>query len=233
MLDIAGKPMIQWILDALDGAETIDRVVIVGLEHETGFDAAKVCARLESRGDILPNIRQGVDALCRLNPNTTHVALVSSDIPGIQPAQVDWVVRTALESDHDAYYNVITRQTMEARYPGSRRSYVRLRGVEVCGGDLNIVRAALVKHDEALWDRIIDSRKSAFKQAALIGFDTLLLALLRLLTLEGAVQRVTRRLKLSGRALVCPYAEIGMDVDKPHQFELMCADLARRTPALV
>lgn len=232
MLEIAGKPMIQWVLDALDAAETIEHIIVVGLEHESGFGSPKVSARVESRGDILPNIRQGVDAAYHINPNTAHVAVVSSDIPGIQPAHVDWVVRTAMQTDEDAYYNVITRQAMEARYPGSRRSYIRLRDMEVCGGDLNILRAALVKQDEALWERIIASRKNALKQAALLGFDTLLLLLLRQLTLESGVKRVTRRLKLSGRALVCPYPEIGMDVDKPFQYEIMCADLARRTPAL-
>lgn len=233
MLNIAGKPMIQWVLDALDGAETIENVIVVGLEHETGFSSPKIVARLESQGDILPNIRQGVDAAYHINPNTGHVAVVSSDIPGILSSHVDWVVRAAMETDHDAYYNLVTRQTMEAKYPGSRRSYVRLRDMDVCGGDLNILRAALVKHDEALWDKIIASRKNALKQAALIGYDTLLLVMLRLLTVESAVQRVTRRLNLSGRALVCPFAEIGMDVDKPFQYEIMCNDLASRAPALV
>ena len=37
--------------------------------------------------------------------------------------------------------------------------------------------------------------------------------------------------KVTGRAILCPYAEVGMDVDKPHQLELMCADLAKRAQA--
>jgi GTP:adenosylcobinamide-phosphate guanylyltransferase len=230
MLEIAGKPMIQWVLDALEGAASIDRVIVVGLEHESGFRSEKICARVEGRGDILPNIRQGVEAAYRITPNIGHVALVSSDIPAILPKHVDWVVNTAMQTDEDVYYNVITKETMEARYPGSNRSFVRLRDAQVCGGDLNVIRASMVKHNEALWDRIIAARKNALKQASLLGFDTLILVLLRRLTLEHAVARVTRRLRLTGRALVCPYAEIGMDVDKPHQFEMMCSDLARRSP---
>jgi hypothetical protein len=119
---------------------------------------------------------------------------------------------------------------MEARFPGSNRSYVRLKDVEVCGGDLNVARTSMVNENNELWDRIIASRKNAFKQAALLGYDTLLLLLLRAISLEGAVKKVTRRLKLSGRALVSPYAELAMDVDKPHQLELLRADLAKRAP---
>jgi GTP:adenosylcobinamide-phosphate guanylyltransferase len=233
MLEIAGKPMIQWVLDALDGAAGIENVIVVGLENETGFSSAKISARLESQGDILPNIRHGVDAAYRLNPNTGHVAVVSSDIPGIRAEHVDWVVNAALETDEDAYYNIIRREVMEARYPSSKRSYVRLRDMEVCGGDLNILRASLVQNNEALWDRIIASRKSALKQAALLGYDTLFLLMFRLITMKDAERRVTRRLNLSGRALVCPYAEIGMDVDKPHQYEMMCEDLSRQSASPV
>ena len=228
LLDVAGKPMAQWVLDALEQAQTIDRVVIVGLEANCGIRCTKIVAYIESEGSILQNIRAGVKKVLEFNPTVGHVAVVSADIPGILPEHVDWVVRTAMQTDEDVYYNVITRQVMEARYPGSKRSYTRLKDVEVCGGDLNVIRAMTVTGNDELWERIIASRKNVFKQAALLGYDTLLLLLLRRVTLEGALRRVTKRVNLTGRALLCPYAEIGMDIDKPHQLELMRADLSRR-----
>ena len=36
-------------------------------------------------------------------------------------------------------------------------------------------------------------------------------------------------MNITGRAIVCPYAEVGMDVDKPHQLEIMRADLRKRS----
>jgi hypothetical protein len=85
-----------------------------------------------------------------------------------------------------------------------------------------------VNRQDDLAQKIIESRKSPFKQAAMIGFDSLLLLLLRRLTLEDAVQRVGRRFDLRGQAVVCPYPEIGMDVDKPFQFDILTADLQAR-----
>ncbi len=32
---------------------------------------------------------------------------------------------------------------------------------------------------------------------------------------------ISKRLKIHGRVLVTPYAEVGMDVDKPNQLELV------------
>jgi hypothetical protein len=42
---------------------------------------------------------------------------------------------------------------------------------------------------------------------------------------------ISKRLNLSGKAIVCPFAEIGMDVDKPHQLEIMRHYLNRRNAA--
>lgn len=232
LLELAGKPMIQWVLDALDGAETIDRVAIAGLKDETGFHCEKLFARLENHGSIVENIRYGVAELTGDHGVSSHVAIVSSDIPAILPEHVNWVIHTANQTDRDVYYNVITRQVMESRYPGSKRSYVHLKDVEVCGGDLNVLRSSLVNQKVGLWDKIIASRKSALKQAALLGFDTLIMVMFRMLTLDAALVKVTRRLHLTGQALVCPYAEIGMDVDKPFQLDIMRRDLEQRQPII-
>ncbi len=226
LLDVGGKPMVQWVLDALDGAEAVQRVVMIGLEPESGIKSSKLVAYLTNQGSMVENIRAGIYKILELDPQASHVLVVSSDIPGITPEMVDWVVNTAMQTDEDAYYSVIPREVMERRFPTSKRSYTRLKDIEVCGGDMNLVRASLATSREEIWDRLIEARKNVFKQAALIGLDTLILLMLRRITLDDAVRRATRRLKISGRALVCPYAEVGMDVDKPHQLEIMRAYLS-------
>jgi hypothetical protein len=69
------------------------------------------------------------------------------------------------------------------------------------------------------------ARKNPLRQAGLIGLDTMLLLLLRQLTLQELVRRVSRRLEIRGRALDCPFAELGMDVDKPFQLAIIQKDL--------
>jgi hypothetical protein len=115
---------------------------------------------------------------------------------------------------------------MEERYPTSKRSYTRLKDHEVCGGDMNVMATRMVTSNTDIWDKLVAARKNPFKQAALIGFDTLFLLLIRAITLDRAAELVTKRLKITGRAILCPYAEVGMDVDKPHQLEIVRQDLA-------
>jgi hypothetical protein len=54
---------------------------------------------------------------------------------------------------------------------------------------------------------------------------------LRQLKVESGVKRVCERLNIRGRVLFCPFAEVGMDVDKPHQLEIMRADLVEKAMA--
>jgi len=60
----------------------------------------------------------------------------------------------------------------------------------------------------------------------MIGFDTLFLLLTRRLTLEGAQNLISKRLGIVGVATLSPYAELGMDADKPFQLEILRRDLA-------
>jgi NDP-sugar pyrophosphorylase family protein len=227
-LDVAGKPMVQWVLDALSAAEHIEHVVVVGLEPDLKVYCDKPLAFVPQQGAMLANIRAGVRKVLELNPQAEHVIMVSGDVPAIRAEILDWQVETALQSDHDLYYTVVTKEVMETRFPDSRRSYTPLKGMQVCGGDVHIIRASLATREDQIWDELIGARKNVFKQASMIGYSTLLLLLLRRLTIEGAIPRVTKRLGVTGRAVVCPYAEVAMDVDKPHQLELLRKDLGVR-----
>ena len=229
MLEIQGKPMIQWVLDALVGASLVDRLVIVGLPVYSGLDCAKPLTLIEDQGNMVANIKAGIDELKKINPVDRVVLAASSDIPTITPSMVDWMVQTVLETEDDIYYNVIERSNMERRFPNSRRTYTRLKELEVCGGDLNAVRTSIVSPDNPLYSHLIEARKNPLRQASILGFDTLLLLLLRKLSLEQAAALVGKRLGVRGRAILCPYPEMGMDVDKPHQLELVRNEVVKQT----
>lgn len=231
LLDVAGKPMIQWVLDALTGASQIEDVIIIGLPEDDQLICPKVVSCMPSQGDMIANLRSGIVELLRIKPQASHALVASSDIPAITYEMVDWLVNTAMQTDKDAYYSVITRQVMEKRFPASNRSYIRLKDVEVCGGDMNVIATRMVTTNDEVWGKLVAARKNALKQAALLGFDTLLLLMLHAITLDAAVKKVTSRLHITGQAVLSPYAEIGMDVDKPHQLEMMRSDLAQRQAA--
>jgi GTP:adenosylcobinamide-phosphate guanylyltransferase len=227
MIDVAGKPMVQWVIDAIEGADSVERLIVIGLPEDANLQSSKAIAYLPESGGLLANVTAGVERLQSIDPSVQQVLLLSCDIPTITPEIVDWCVQDT-DPDSDLEYCVVEKETMETRFPGANRSYVRLQDVEVCGGDMNVVHARLVQ-DTTFWERMFEARKNPLRQAALLGPDLLFLLLTRRTTIDGAVKRVSKRLGLKGRAVISPYAEIAMDVDKPHQLDLVIADLSKRS----
>jgi len=225
LTDVAGKPMIQWVLDALSDAKHVDKVIIVGLSPKNELACKKPLHYLSNQGRMLANIVLGVNKSLELNKKTDYVLVVSADIPALKPEMVDWLVETSMETKDDIYYGVCTREVMETRFPGSNRTYTKLKGIELCGADINITHVRMATEHLDLWESLIGSRKSPLKQAGIIGFGTLFQVATRSITLEDLVEKVCKRIGIKGRAIIWPYAEACMDVDKPHQLELMREDL--------
>jgi molybdopterin-guanine dinucleotide biosynthesis protein A len=223
LIEVAGKPMAQWVIDALEASHEIERVVLVGLSESAGLRSAKPLLFVEDRHGLLANSQAGLARVRQLDPRADRVLISGADIPSVRPEILDWRVRSA-SPEADIDYVAIERSVMEARFPGSNRSYVRLRGLQVCGGDANVVRVDLAT-DDRLWNRLLEARKSAWRQAQLLGWDLVFLLITRLLSLAEAERRVSRRLGIRAHAHLCPHAELGMDIDKPHQLELLRQDL--------
>jgi hypothetical protein len=72
-----------------------------------------------------------------------------------------------------------------------------------------------------IWSKLEAGRKNILRQAAIISSGVLFLYLFRRLTIQKIVERASRKTGVRGRALLCPFPEAGMDVDKPNQFRLV------------
>lgn len=223
LIDVAGKPMVQWVIDALGGSQKIDRIVVIGLDPSSELVCSKPMTYLPDRNSILDNILQGLEHVRQQSPGISHILLSSADIPGTTTEMIDWRIETAQATRADIDYLVVKRETMEERYPESQRSYIRLRDVEVCGGDLNVLSVDLAEKQE-LWNRLIAARKNARRQAALLGFDLLLQVLTHRISLKDAEAKVSQRMGLKGHVEISPYAELAMDIDKESQLEIIRKD---------
>jgi len=228
MVNIAGKPTIQWTLDALGGAKNVDNVIVTGLSPKSNLKCKKPLYYLSNQGRMLDNLIAGINKSLELHPKNKHVLLVSSDIPALKAEMVDWLINTCMETNDDIYYGVCPREVMEERYPESKRTYTKLKDMEICGADINIVHVRMASEHLDVWNALIANRKNPVAQAGIMGMDTLYLLLTRQATLQDFVERVSKRIGVKGRAIVWPYAEPCMDVDKPHQLEMMRADLEKQ-----
>ncbi len=227
LIEVAGKPMVQWILDALGESKEVGDVILIGLSPKSGLTCKKPIHYVSNQGRMLANIVEGVNKSLEVHPKNEYVLIVSSDIPALKGDMVDWLVNTAMETRDEIYYGVCPRDVMEGRYPTSKRTYTKLKDMEVCGADVNVIHVNQVTQHLDTWEQLIGNRKSPLRQAAVIGWDTLFQLATRQFTLHALVERASQRIGVKGRAIIWDRAEPCMDVDKPHQLELMREDMER------
>jgi len=226
LIDLQGKPMVQWVIDALSASDAMNTLYVIGLPKDYGLKATKPLHFLPDAGGMFENIHAGALQAAKDHPLQDKVMVSSGDIPALRSEMADWLVKQ-VQKDPELflYYSVISQSVMEERFPESARSFVHFKDISVCGGDLNVIDTRLFTIERPIWKRLTEARKRPLKQASLLGLDVLALVALRLITLDGAVKKVCKKLSLEGRALVSPYAEMAMDADKPHQLAILRHDL--------
>ncbi len=229
LLPIAGRPMLAYIVDALAGSRYIRTIAVVGLPEEARPALPVAVNHLPPQGDLFSNAEAGILYVSSLIPDLTGVLVSSADIPLITSEMVDRFIEECLRTDHDIYYGVVERSVMEGRFPASRRSYVHLKEGDFAGADIFMVRPGAVVANRELWRRVTAARKSALAQARILGgFWPVFKLLIHQMGLEEAERRASRALNVRGRAVICTDPEVGMDVDKPFQLEIVRAELEGR-----
>ena len=228
LVDVAGKPMVQWVLDALGGAKRVDNVILVGLSAKNSLSCKKPLYYVSNQGRMLANIIAGINKALELNKKARYVLIVSSDIPALKAEMVDWLVDTCMETKDELYYGICPKDIMEARFPGSKRTFTKLKDIQLCSADIHVAHVNQATEHLDLWESLMGSRKSPLKQASLIGLDTFFQVLTHSITLDDLVTKVCGRIGVKGRVIIWPHAEPCMDVDKPHQLELLREDLEKQ-----
>src|SRR5438270_6018300 len=92
LLPIGGQPMVQWVLEALDGSAAVGRVVVVGLAPgEAALTSAKELIYLPNAGSMIGNVEIGIKKILELDPDARKALVASSDIPCLTAPIVDWM----------------------------------------------------------------------------------------------------------------------------------------------
>lgn len=219
LIEVGSRTLLEYVIDALRGSSRIGRIVVIGPEklirERIGDGSADLI--VESGVSLMDNILIGLDAM----EGQEQVLIVTSDIPLLTPAAVDDFLDRCSQREAEVYYSVIRREVVEERYPGSKRTYVRLADGSFTGGNIALVSLDVIKRCRDTVERAIQMRKSPWQLGRLLGIRCMIKFLLRTLTIEDIEARVERVFHFKGLAIMTPYPEVGVDVDKPEDLALV------------
>lgn len=228
LLDMNGRTMLERVVDALQDARDVDDVIVVGLGDDRGMTFRRPVYHLPDHGGLISNGVAGLEWLRRHKPETELVMLSTADVPTITGPIIDAFIDACRPLDRALYYNFVTQETMEARFPHSNRTFVKLAGANVAGGDVLIFHADLAESHRELWEALTQARKHAWRLARVVGLRFLFRFLTRRVDFAELETTAARIIEQPAQVIVNPHAEIAMDADKPHQVDLLRADLLRR-----
>jgi GTP:adenosylcobinamide-phosphate guanylyltransferase len=218
-VQIAGVSLVERVLSALHASASIERTIVVA--PAATLDRADLALAGERRPDgrrITDSLRQG---LAGLDPDRA-VLIVTSDLPVLRPAAVDDFVARVRQVDADVAYGCVEKNAHLARYPKIPHTWARLRDGTFCGTGLMAIKPRALQPLEAFLERLGAARKSPLRLASLFGWDMLLAYALGRLSIASAEARGARLLGAPVRAVVSPYPEIAVNVDRPGDVQLAC-----------
>ncbi|NLO88802.1 MAG: NTP transferase domain-containing protein [Clostridia bacterium] len=220
LIPIGEHLMVDYVVRALEKTRFVDRIALVGpvkeLEKKYG-DSLRV-ELVEGGSTAIKSVLNGVKAV----GFTEYVVIVSSDIPLISPdALTDFIEACIRTGRADLYYPIIEKRVSESKFPGAHRTYVRLVEGTFTGGNVFLVRPEIIEPREKLAEELIGLRKSPLALCRLIGLGFVIKYLLGKLTIKEAEEKFSQLLDIKGLAVKCMYPEIGMDIDKPSDLELV------------
>ncbi len=221
LIEVAGRPMGEWVLRALRDSGQVARVAYVG--PLTPEMAELVDVRVTDRGTLIANLEAGVAALREPgraeSGNPAHrVLVVTADIPMLSGEQVREVLASA--PDVGLVYPIVEKAVCEASYPGVKRTYARLKDGTFTGGNLFLLDPALIGKFLPRLRAVLDARKQPIKLAGIVGPVFIVKMLLGQLKIAELERRVSQILGVEARALITPHAAVGTDIDKPGDLAL-------------
>ena len=229
LIELVGKPMLQWVLDALDQAESVSRIIVVGLSPNYGISAAKLVDFVPDQGSLLKNVIAGTEKALTLNPDAEQVLLSSSDIPLLTPGMVESFVNSCSDPEVDIHYAVLSKESMESRFPDSHRTYGKFVDGHIAACDIHMIAPQLIYKHQDLFSSLLSDRKSVIKQALNLGPGFLLKYATGRLSLVEFERKLLQKFDINARVVQVDSPEMGMDADKPFQLEICRQELQKLT----
>lgn len=217
---LRGRPMVAYVLDALASSERVGDVNLVAPAEVSA--ALPGVRHVADTGSFLGNLTAGV-AACGRAP---YCLVITCDIPFVTGAALSALIELAEARDVDLAYPIVELGVCEKRFPGMRRTSLRLREGRFTGGNAVVVRPAFLQRNEGLIEEAFAARKRPLRLARMVGWDLVPRILLAsrlpgVLPLGLAEERIGRLVGGRVAGIPLPHPEIGADIDKPEDLSAL------------
>lgn len=160
-----------------------------------------------------------IECVRKTGGDAEFLLVAGADMPLLTPKSVGMLVDLGLQHQPDVLYPVVDQDVVEACLPGSRRTYLKLRGVTVTGGNIFWVSRAWLIENAELLRRLFASRKNLLTLMSMFGFWFFLRLLACQADLRYLEQHLGRVVRGRVKAALMPCPDLAIDLDKEADLE--------------
>lgn len=219
LLEVGGEPMLRRVIRTLLASAEIASVTVSIERKELLADAS---GPLAAEVAFLASGESAArSALAALPEKAEYPWLITTgDHPLLTVEMLHYFFTEAARSGADLCAGLARAETILARFPDARRTYLTFGPDRVSGCNLFALTSPDARKALAFWHDLEKVRKQPWRLVGAFGPMALLRFLTRSLTLDSAFALASRRLGLTARPVLMPFAEAAVDVDKPADKEL-------------
>ncbi len=216
LVDVAGKSALARVIDALENSEMVEGGLLSGPEEEI-YSKNKELQYILSGSSFQwtpPETGPSASALAALEQLDRYpVLLISGDHALLTPELVDFFCREAHKTDADVVFGMAPYAIVQAAFPESKRTVLKFSDGHYCGTNLFAILNRKGKAGPAFWWELEAQRKHPWRMAHQLGVGLLLRYLLGRLSLDRALESLSRAMGCRMGFVRIEEARAAVDVD--------------------
>lgn len=216
-VDVCGTTLVGRVLAALRESGAIGRSVVVAPPSMHGHPDLALADELRPDGvRITESLRNG---LKNFAPHEDAL-VIASDMPVLTAAAVNDFITRVRALDADIAYGCVEKRIHMRRFPEVPHTWAKMCDGTFCGGGIVGIKPRVLPQLERFIERLGAARKRPFRLASLFGWDMLARYALGRLAIAQAEARAEKILGAPVRALISPFPETAVNVDRVSDVEL-------------
>lgn len=225
--EIGGKPMAQWVIEAIRGCKYVDKIGLVGLTQEQ-VPPGDYCFA-DASEDFLANFTAGI----RVCENHDLVLFAPADTPFVTPEALDDFVGRSIESGGQLCYPAVTIESCKREFPDLRRTTIKIADGEFTSGNFVVASRSMMEANKEVIASAFDARKSPVAIAKVFGLSFVLKFLFapRSLSLAALEELASKKLNTRAAVITTEHASLATDIDKYEELEIAQKYFAQREVA--
>ena len=150
---------------------------------------------------------------------TSPILLTTADHALLRPEIVEHFCAAARKTGADLVVGMVRYEEVMHAFPGMRRTGIGFRDGKYCGCNLYAFLSPDARRAAEFWRRVEQDRKKPWRMIRALGWYSLLRYVGGRLTLDDALQLLSKRIGVDIDRVMLPYPEAAVDVDKPSDLE--------------